>query len=244
MVSQYANDDYLNPKPTGEQVQPQDGQQPAPAAGGGVLSSLGDKWHSFIDHPENRAGMMQFAVNMLSGKGLGESIGSAAEASGRNIGAQQEAEAAQEAEDIKQRETEVKESQAESYKKISERPSASDIYYQKAAKALDSEAGKAWDVWKADPVGGGGVLADVKLKFPNIKSKDDLDRVGNEAALRYAQERVAATTGRGGGLPPRANRAPAQEFQPPPGAVPRNVNGQKVWYDPKTGKPVLGQFGA
>ena len=237
-MDEHANDSYLDPTPTKDPI------QPAPAAGAGMLSGLGDKWHSFIDHPENRAGMMQFAVNMLSGRGLGESIGSAAEASGRNIGAQQEAEAAQEAEDIKQRETATKESQAESYAKIASRPSASDVYYQhldaNEQKAMRLAGRKEFGAWLNDPVSGGGIMKDITTKFPNVKSKDDLQRAGNEAALEYARQRHATLEGGGGGAPARG---PATEFKPPPGAVPMNVNGNKVWYDPKTKRPVPGQFG-
>src|SRR5215472_14888557 len=55
----------------------------------GASTGLSDHWDTFISHPENRAGLMQFAVNMLSGRGLGASLGGFGEAAGANVAAQE-----------------------------------------------------------------------------------------------------------------------------------------------------------
>ena len=209
-----------------------------PSAGGHLM----DQWNTFIDHPENRAGMMQFAVNMLSGKGFGESLGAAAEATGRNVALQQEQEKSEEQLALKERETAAYETTAKAHMIAAGKKSGADTYYEHLAAQegkQDRESyNKLWQAWLDDPVAGAGILKDVKQKFPNITVKSDLQRAGNEEALRYAQQRhYALVRGAAAGAGP----ASAPAFNPPAGAVAKNVNGRKVWYDPKTERPYPGQ---
>lgn len=197
----------------------------APAAAGGMGGKLTDSWNTFIDHPENRAGLMQFAVNMLSGKGLGESIGAGAEAAGRSVTSQQEAERLDEAQTLREQEAARKERETDYYGIMARKKSGADTYYEKmdyrAQQQLDRENRTAWDAWMKDPLARAGILDDIRKKYPNIKSKDDLDKKGNEAARDEAQQ--ALLGGRlGGGGGARAG-APAQQ------------GGNTPVYDAKTG---------
>lgn len=212
---------------------------PTTAAPAGTHGKLADAWDGFIGHPESRAGLMQFAVNMLSGRGLGESLGGAAEAMGRNVAAQQAEEQEAEKEDLAERAQATKESEAASYGIMARKKSGQDQYYDRLAAQEDKQnrmaGAKAYSDWRKDPLDTEGYLAQVKRKYPQVQRKADLADPANAEAERYARSLI--TGERTGGA------APPQEFSPPAGAVPRNVNGHKVWYDPKTGQAIPGQFG-
>ena len=147
--------------------------QPAPQAGGGLM----DHWNTFMDHPENRAGLMQFAVNMLSGQGLAGGLGGFAEGAGRNIEAQQAAQREEEAQAIKERETAAKESTAESYGRAVDKPSAAEKPLD--TRMLNIRAGlkeqNDWGRWlqqRPDP--GDYIYTQMRRNHPEIKNFDDL----------------------------------------------------------------------
>ena len=229
-------------KATGQSAE----ERAASAAPGSAVGQSGghvmDAWNGFIGHPENRAGLMQFAVNMLSGKGFGESLGAAAEATGRNVEKQQEEQKFEEQQALKEREVGAYETTARAHMIAAGKKSGADTYYEHLAAQegkQDRESyNKLWQAWLDDPVAGAGILKDVKQRFPGITSKSDLQRAGNEEALRYAQQRHYALV-RGASAGAAGAGAPA--FNPPAGAVAKNVNGRKVYYDPKTERPYPGQ---
>jgi hypothetical protein len=176
---------------------------------GGTRQGLMGQWDQFISHPEHRAGLMQFAVNMLSGRGLGESIGAAAEASGRNVAYQQEQERYEEAQALKEQEAARKERETDYYGQAVKRPQAGEQYYAHLAaredQALRMQGRKEFNSWLQEPGGNdSGIMADVKKKFPNIKSKKDLLAEENGAAREYAAQRHGDVMGYA-----PASRAPA-----------------------------------
>jgi hypothetical protein len=171
-------------------LDPEQEQQPTQAQGAG--SGLMGHWDSFIGHPENRAGLMQFAVNMLSGKGFGESVGGAAEASGRNIEAQAAAEKEEEAQDIARQKAEAGTTTAQAYAKgINKQGAGEDRFYrqQNFQSQLKGrmKAQADFEKWLGQDDAGvtDNRFEHIKTKFPNLKRKADI--YNDPAAQRYAR---------------------------------------------------------
>jgi hypothetical protein len=217
-----------------------------PPAGGGLV----DRWNEFIDHPENRAGMMQFAVNMLSGKGFGESLGAAAEATGRNVTAQQEYEKAEAQQEVKEREAGAYEMTARAHMIQAQRGDPTDRYYSRL-EARDAAAAEREGFNKfRDWVGSGDTLDPrwdyIRKKYPTIKSKDELINPTTPQA-KAARDEIAAQfmrpgwqAGGGAGAPAPARRGPPQVG--PGQEVRYDKYGNAIVYDKKTKQPVPGQI--
>lgn len=219
---------------------------PTPSTGG-TQAGLQGQWSDFLSRPEHRAGLMQFAVNMLAGRGLGESIGSAAEATGRNVAAQEEEQKYEEGMALKEQEAARKERETDYYGIQARKRGGQDAYFDRLAAQEDKQnrmAGlKGFNEWVGNPVNeASGIMSDIKAKYPKVKSMGDLTREGNEEALAYARQRWAATSGYAGSVGARGPASGAQTAPPKPAHVPNaqlmDVNGVPVWYDPKTKRPV------
>lgn len=79
--------------------------QPTPAASN-IGQDLRSGWQEFLSHPENRAGLLQFGVSMLTadpGNTLGQNVGNAIGSGMAVRGAAQEQQVAQQSADVKER---------------------------------------------------------------------------------------------------------------------------------------------
>lgn len=175
-------------------------QRGPPPAAGGAAGRLGDAWNTFIDHPENRAGMMQFAVNMLAGRGLGESVGAAAEATGRNVDTQEARQKAEEEEALKIQEAARKERETEYYG-IGQRKAggAEERYFshldaQEASRAR-AQVGTEYLKWKND-LAPDATWGQVVAKYPDLKEKGKKGM--NQEQEAYARSLIASGLGYGG----------------------------------------------
>lgn len=183
--------------PTGQSLASRTGQPLAAATeqGGGALGGLHSAWNDFIDHPENRAGMMQFAVNMLSGQPFGQAVGGAAEAAGRSVSKQQEEEQAEEKEALAEAAQKTKESEAESYGIMARKKSPQEDYFNKldARTAAEEQKKKESEfrAWVADPGTNSPAVSpitkEVMRKFPNF-NKTNIYDPANAEALKYARQ--------------------------------------------------------
>lgn len=178
-------------------------QAPAQQGGiGGAVSGLHDRWNEFIDHPENRAGMMQFAVNMLAGQPFGQAVGGAAEATGRNVAAQEEEEHAEEKEALMEQEAGRKAKETEYYG-IGQKSAGSreDRFYAHQDAMLDrqnrAKARDAFYAFKNDPGAGMAIWKKVQAKYPELKDKTRADMTPEHEA--YARSLIESDLGIGGG---------------------------------------------
>jgi len=135
-----------------------------------------DHWNTFMDHPENRAGLMQFAVNMLAGQGLAGGIGGFGEAAGRSLEAQEAAQKEAAQEDIAQQKAEAGTTTARAYaqsvaKQGQEKPlDMRRINYQASLR----ENG-LWNKWIGGmPQPGDYIYETMKHNHPEIKNWSDL----------------------------------------------------------------------
>jgi hypothetical protein len=213
---------------------------------GQVAGGLHDQWNSFIDHPESRAGLMQFAVNMLSGKGFGESVGAGAEAMGRNVTAQLGQEKEEEEAARKERETGAYETTAQAALIRAQRGDPSDRYYnqriladQIAAKNMRADKFNAW--LNKESTGLDDPYAEyMKQKYPGVAKKDLINPAPGSLAAQARDELMDRIGGRpefAGGGAPRSQTATPPRPKSVPDAVLMDVNGTPVWYDPKTKRP-------
>lgn len=231
-------------------------------------------WDAWTSKPENNAALLQFGISMLQPRPtnqttigqLGTSIGDAAEASSRNIAAQQ-AELDREA----QREERLSTAEyrgkqgdaalinARAYEQIARnQPGAGGAGGARtllSAQLRTQQAFRAWLAKPEDPLaaslgGGDPLVTAVGREFPGIKSKADL--IGNPAALGraaqiYSQQFAdpADSPGADAGAPPAAPQpaqpgAAAAPTVPTPSApaAPPPQQQTRTFYDKKTGAPV------
>lgn len=228
MVSQYAN--------TGTPFDPTD-QTPAPQAEDeSKPSNLRKAWDIWTSHPSNNAAMLQFGLNMLSpqssgfGSQLAGAVGGAAEASTRNVAAEEEQRKELEAERIKQEESAARTTTAGAYAR----------QVEQGGKKTGGLAGqiatqRAFNSWLAKPSDETGLTSDpilqaLKRQFPDIKTKGDL--IANPQAIRaarnlFGQSMAEPDEDTGAPVAPTGGAAP-----PSPAAAP----GAKPVYDQNTGQ--------
>lgn len=229
----------LPSEPAGSALEPDQGQSTL----GKVAGNLHDQWNEFIDHPEHRAGLMQFAVNMLSGRGFGESLGAAAEATGRNVGIQQEEERKEEEAARKERETGAYETTAQAALIRAQRGDPADRYYNQAMLrdqiAAKNQRADKFNAWlNKENILDDPYMEYVKQKYPGVAKKDLINPAPGTPAAQARDELMD----RIGGRPefqgaPRSATATPPKPKNVPNAVLMDVNGTPVWYDPKTKRP-------
>jgi len=135
--------------------------QSSDASDSGALKKMWDSWTS---HPENNAALINFGLQMMQPRGMGQSamghfgqaIGAGAEGMQRNVAAQEEREKYEEAEALKEREESRKEQETQFYgqavankgmRKLS--PIEMSVLGQ---KAYNTWAGKAPDIIAGDNI--------------------------------------------------------------------------------------------
>lgn len=233
-------------------------------------------WDAWTSKPENNAALLQFGISMLQPRPtnqttigqLGTSIGDAAEASTRNIAAQQ-------AELDREAQREERLSTAEYRSKQGDAALINARAYDRAtqnnpafaggaggartllsAQLRTQQAFRAWLAKPEDPLaaslgGGDPLVTAVGREFPGIKSKADL--IGNPAALRraaqiYSQQFADPADTDAAGVPPAAPQpaqpgaaaAPAVPTPSAPAAPAQPMT--RTFYDKKTGKEVPFQW--
>lgn len=165
----------------------------------GALKKMWDNWTS---RPENNAAMLNFGLQLLQPVAPGQTqlghfasaIGAGAEASGRNVAAQEERQLAEQKAGLAEREETRKEAETAAYGELvrgkggaGTKPELLQLQQRIKSQAAENKAFSTWLTGE----GGKFVMEDnvwnaVKQKFPQIKTKTDL--MQNPDALRYAKQ--------------------------------------------------------
>jgi len=187
-----------------------------------TLSKLWDNWTS---RPENNAALINFGLNMMQPKYPGETglshfanaVGAGAEASQRNIGAQEERSKREEEEALKEREATRKESETEAYGRsvdalAAQRGGKVGLKELQAKAKAYATAKAGFAKWLDDPIGMDTFWKDVSERYgvkdkialrrnPEIRSKVEQEYIRDhmpEAATSSGYYDREGDTGSGG----------------------------------------------
>lgn len=210
-------------------------------------SGLRKAWDEWTARPENNAALLQFGISMLQPHAPGQtqlgafanSIGQGAEASDRNVAAQNAAEDSALNRDVKSREAASRETTAGAY--------AQSVKDQAAGKAGKGSSLTSlmrqqiefnkWLRAPSDPLAADPIVQALQKEFPDIKSKGDL--LANPRARQRAFQLLSSAgigdseDGEGTAAPTAgANPTPTATAQPSAVPPPRMYNNRQIHVDP------------
>jgi hypothetical protein len=246
---------------------PTDKTPPPQAADESTPSNLRKAWDIWTSHPSNNAAMLQFGINMLSPQGSGfggqlaSGLGGAAEASTRNLAAEEELRKEQEAERIKREESAARTATAGAY--VEQVKQGGKKSGGLTGQIATQKAFNAWMNKDEDPImiaANGGmspnpVVQALSKMHPewNIKTKGDVlaNQEAKKAAWEFYKNNLAEpnedTEAPSSSAPqgPAGAQSPAapggSSFIPPAGAISGMYKGKVYYYDPVTKAPYPGQ---